>query len=251
MRIQQIRNATLKIQYGTQTILLDPWLQDKGTGFSAKTVNTDMAGIKNPMNDLPMPVSIILDGVDFCLVTHIHPDHFTPDYLPKDLRILVQNDGDATTARQMGFANASAVSSTGTSIGTVKIIRTPAVHGDSAPLAERMGEASGFILQGEAKTLYIAGDTVYYDGVRKTIEQYHPDVIVLNCCAATVPAGRLIMNLEDMSEVCKIAPEATIIATHLDSVNHATVTSADVTLFAAQNRLGQIRVPANGESIEV
>lgn len=151
----------------------------------------------------------------------------------------------------MGFAYASAVSSTGTSIGTVRIIRTPAVHGDAATLAERMGEASGFILQGEAKTLYIAGDTVYYDGVRKTIEQYHPDVIVLNCCAATVPSGRLIMNLEDMSEVCKIAPEATIIATHLDSVNHATVTSADVKLFAAQNRLGQIRVPANGESIEV
>lgn len=84
MRIQQIRNATLKIQYGTQTILLDPWLQDKGTGFSAKTVNTDMAGIKNPLNDLPMPVSNILDGVDCCLVTHIYPDHFTPDYLPKD-----------------------------------------------------------------------------------------------------------------------------------------------------------------------
>ena len=35
MRIQQIRNATLKIEYAGQTVLLDPWLQDKGTGFSA------------------------------------------------------------------------------------------------------------------------------------------------------------------------------------------------------------------------
>ena len=54
MIIQQIRNATLKIQYGTFTILLDPWLQDKGTGFSAKPVKEEMIGIKNPMNDLPL-----------------------------------------------------------------------------------------------------------------------------------------------------------------------------------------------------
>ncbi len=32
MRIQQIRNATLKIRYADQTILLDPWLQDQETG---------------------------------------------------------------------------------------------------------------------------------------------------------------------------------------------------------------------------
>ena len=32
MRIRQIRNATLKIEYADQTILLDPWLQDQGTG---------------------------------------------------------------------------------------------------------------------------------------------------------------------------------------------------------------------------
>lgn len=240
----------MKIQYGTQTILLDPWLQDKGTGFSAKTVIPEMAGRKNPMNDLPISVSDILDGVDFCLVTHIHPDHFTPDYLPKDMPILAQKDADAAAVRQMGFECVSAVSSTGASIGTVKIIRTPAVHGDSPALAERMGEASGFILQGEAKTLYIAGDTIYYDGIGKTIEQYHPDVIVLNCCAATVPAGRLIMNLDDVLAVCEKAPEAMIIATHLDSVNHATITGADVRSFAAKNGLRQIRVPENGESLE-
>ena len=35
MRIQQIRNATLKIEYGDVTFLIDPWLQDKGCGFSA------------------------------------------------------------------------------------------------------------------------------------------------------------------------------------------------------------------------
>ena len=38
MIIQQIRNATLKIMYGGITFLVDPWLQDQGTGFSARAV---------------------------------------------------------------------------------------------------------------------------------------------------------------------------------------------------------------------
>ena len=45
MVIQQIRNATLKIEYGSNTFLIDPWLQDQGTGFSAKAVRPEMQGI--------------------------------------------------------------------------------------------------------------------------------------------------------------------------------------------------------------
>ena len=82
MKIQQIRNATMKINYGGITFLLDPWLQDKGTGFSARAVRKEMVGVKNPINDLPMTPDEILSDVDYCLVTHIHPDHFTGDYLP-------------------------------------------------------------------------------------------------------------------------------------------------------------------------
>ena len=85
MVIQQIRNATLKIQYGAFTILLDPWLQDKGIGFSAEPVKEEMIGVKNPMNDLPLSPAEILKDVDFCLVTHIHLDHFIVDYVIKQV----------------------------------------------------------------------------------------------------------------------------------------------------------------------
>lgn len=37
MRIQQIRNATLKIEYGDVTFLIDPWLQDKPYVFLTLT----------------------------------------------------------------------------------------------------------------------------------------------------------------------------------------------------------------------
>ena len=94
MKIQQIRNATLKIQYGSFTILLDPWLQDKNAGPSFLAVKPERNGVRSPMDDLPLLPTEILSDVDFCLVTHIHPDHFTADYLPQNIPVLVQNDAD-------------------------------------------------------------------------------------------------------------------------------------------------------------
>ena len=53
MIIQQIRNATLKIEYNGISFLIDPWLQDQGSGFSVIAVRPEMQGIKCPMNALP------------------------------------------------------------------------------------------------------------------------------------------------------------------------------------------------------
>lgn len=250
MNIQQIRNATLKITYGGTVFLLDPWLQDRGTGFSAPTVKPEMSGLRGPLDELPMSPAEVLNGVDYCLVTHIHPDHFTEDYLPKDIKILVQNDADLKRAEALGFENVSVIADTGMKIGNVMIVKTPAVHGDSEQIAAIMGEVSGYLLTGEEKSLYIAGDTVFYTGVEETLNRYAPDVILLNCCEATVPKGRLIMNLQDVESVCKLCPNATVIATHMDSVNHALLSSNDVRQFAISKNLTQIIVPRNGEYIE-
>ena len=70
--VRLIRNATLKIQYAGKTILLDPMLGEKGTEMSALGVNL------NPRVHLTMPVSEVLKGVDFVLLTHAHIDHYDP-----------------------------------------------------------------------------------------------------------------------------------------------------------------------------
>ena len=250
MKIQQIRNATLKIEYGDQTILLDPWLQDQGTGFSASAVRAEMRGIRSPLNALPLTPDEILAGVNFCLVTHIHPDHFTPDYLPKRMRIIVQNEEDRQEANSMGFENVLAFAGDTLNIGSITITKVPAVHGDNEKLVKRMGIGSGYILSGEHKTLYIAGDTVYCSTVEETLKKYKPDVIAVNCCEATMPEGRLIMNLSDLAAICRQAPKALVIATHLDSVNHALLSSDDVRFFAQAHSLTQVFVPKNGEMAE-
>ena len=72
---------------------------------------------------------------------------------------------------------------------------------------------------------------------------------LLNCCEATTPHGRLIMNLSDMEAVCRQMPKTLVIATHLDSVNHALITSRDVNTFAQKHGLKNLSVPQNGEEI--
>ena len=65
----------------------------------------------------------------------------------------------------------------------------------------------------EAKTLYLAGDTVWCEYVDAAIRDHRPDVIVVNAArAAVAPFGPIIMGLEDVEKVLAAAPEATVIA---------------------------------------
>lgn len=252
MLIQQIRNATLKIQYDGITFLIDPWFQDQGTGFSAKAVRPEMQGIKCPMNALPDTPENILKDVDYCLVTHLHFDHFCPDYLPLGLRIIAQNHEDAGKIREMGFDNAASFESEILTIGEVVIHKTKAIHGDSEEIVQKMGEVCGYVFEAPGeKRLYLAADTVYCQEVEQTISRYHPEVIILNCCEATTPLGRLIMNLPDVEKVCQAAPDAIVVASHLDSVNHALLTRKDIKAFADARSLSMIRIPEDGECTTV
>lgn len=99
--------------------------------------------------------------------------------------------------------------------------------------------------------MYLAADTVYCSEVEQVIGKYHPEAIILNCCEATTPLGRLIMNLSDVEKVCQVAPQAIVVASHLDSVNHALLTWKDIKAFADMRGLSMIRVPKDGECLTV
>ena len=90
MKIQLIRNATLKIWYGDSCFLVDPYFAPMHTqpSFGGKSAN--------PLVDLPLPAEEILAGVDCVLVSHLHPDHFDDaarELLPKD-SMMFCNPGD-------------------------------------------------------------------------------------------------------------------------------------------------------------
>jgi L-ascorbate metabolism protein UlaG (beta-lactamase superfamily) len=105
MRVTQIRNATLQVEFGGKKFLIDPMLSEKGgwPGFEG-TVNSHVA---NPTADLPLPMSDILD-VDAVIISHTHADHWddaAKKVVPKDMLHFAQNEKDARELEAAGFRN--------------------------------------------------------------------------------------------------------------------------------------------------
>ena len=259
MKIQQIRNATLKIAYGGKTFLTDPWLQEKGAlgTFADKPfrcLSPEKETVAMPMCGLPMPREEVLQGVDAYVVTHIHPDHIdmSPDCigntLDKNVPVFVQGADDAQVLMKNGFTDINVLYEN-SRFGEVQLVKTPGWHGTKIPMCPTCGVV--FRAAGE-KSLYVAGDTIWYDGVRDALLEYRPDIVVLNACAAEFTTyGRLIMNAEDVARVHECLPDATIIISHMDNVAHASITRADMRMLL-KDLLGakSALMPEDGETLE-
>ena len=260
MKIQQIRNATLKIEFAGNTILVDPWLVDKhkfgsfvdlpGKPFS--TPDPVREEILMPICDLPASVEEILRDVDFYIVTHIHPDHvdMSPDGtvgapLDKNVPLFVQNSADAEVFKRSGFAKIDLLDEN--ILGDVKLTKTPARHGTINPC----GDACGIVFSApNEKTLYLVGDSIWFGGVQSSLERFKPDVVIVNACAAElVGYGRLIMNDEDIDCIRQTLPTAQIIISHMDNVAHATITRHEMRGLLAKRGI-EYFMPADGETLE-
>lgn len=261
MRIEQIRSATVRIHYAGTTFLTDPWLADKGAmgsfadmppGFTV--CHKEQLHLPMPLCDLPFPKEDVLAGVDVCICTHLHPDHIdmTPDglvadLLPRTMPIFAQSRDDAAILTQSGFTRVSVLGET-TSFAGVILKKTPGCHGTKVPC----GPSCGVIFRHpEEKTLYVAGDTIWYDEVERVIREEKPDVIILNACAAElVENGRLIMDDKDVAMVRAAAPDSAVIVSHMDTVAHASITRTSMRAkLAALGIADSIFIPEDGESL--
>ena len=254
MKLTQLRNATLHVEYAGKKFLIDPMLSAKGgfPGFPG-TVNSHIA---NPTVALPLPMSDIL-AVDAVIVTHTHQDHWddtAKSVIPKDMMIFTQNARDQWDIQMSWFTNTRALEEQNEFHG-MTLIKTPGQHGRGEILEGLMGDILGNVCglvftHPSEKTLYIAGDTVWYNGVEQNLKQYKPDVIVLNSGDARVlPNEPIIMGREDVYEVYKAAPSATIIASHMEAVNHATLSRKDLRAFLFEKGMtSRVLVPEDGES---
>ncbi|WP_028560313.1 MBL fold metallo-hydrolase [Paenibacillus pinihumi] len=250
MNIQLIRNATLIIRYGGQTILVDPFLAEQGAypGFP----NTANQEKMNPLVGLPVPVADIIKA-DAVMVTHLHPDHFDQaavDLLPKDMPIFAQSADDAETIRKSGFLNVQTFEAPA-KLGDITLFKTGGQHG-TGEIGKLMGPVSGIVMQHyDEQTLYIAGDTIWCSEVAEAIGTYQPQVIVVNGGAAQpLGADPITMTKEDIRQVHKAAKYATIIVCHMEAVNHCLLTREELRSHVSDQGLAsKVLVPGDGETI--
>lgn len=258
VQIQQIRNATLKLEYAGRTFLVDPMLGARGAypGFKG-TYNQHL---RNPLVELPIPAAEVMRGVDAVVVTHTHLDHWDGGehaFVPKDLPIFVQHQADAEQVRGQGYRDVRVIEGSAEFEG-VRLTRTGGQHGTEAmfavePVAGLLGQAMGVVFQAPgAATVYVVGDTTWHGEVEQALAAFKPDVVVLNTGDARVLGftGSIIMGRDDVLRAARAAPGAAIVATHMDAINHMTLSREVLRDHVRQNGLeDRVRVPADGETM--
>lgn len=256
VQVQQIRNATAKISFGGTTFLVDPFLAKKGRypGFEG-TFNSKL---RNPLIDLPMPVKDVMNGVDAVIVSHTHLDHWDGgdhQFIPKSMPLFVQHEADAKLVRGQGYTDVRILGQ-GTNFEGVQLTRIGGQHGTDAmyaakPLGDLLGEAMGILFQApNAKTVYVVGDTVWRRDVDEALAKFKPEVIMLNAGDARVVGfkGSIIMGKDDVLHAYQAMTNSTIIATHMDAINHMTLSRKELREHVKQHGIqDRVRVPADGE----
>ncbi|MCC8374967.1 MULTISPECIES: MBL fold metallo-hydrolase [Photorhabdus] len=256
MKITQVRNATQLITFAGKKFLIDPMLAKKDAypGFAG----TACSELRIPIVELPLDMDTLLD-VDAIIVTHTHLDHWDAAavaLIPKDKLIYVQNENDENILRSQGFTNL-AVLSDSSKLGDISLIKTICQHGtDEAyanpQMAALLGDVCGVVFQHpDEKTLYLIGDSIWIGTVADNMRKFNPAVVIMNTGWAHVLGfGPIIFGKEDILKVHRILPEAHIVATHMEAVNHCLLTRQELLAYAHDNQVQKfISAPEDGESV--
>lgn len=254
--IQLVRSATIRVKMGDAVFLVDPMLSDPASwpGFPL-TVNSEA---RNPLIPLPMPAPDAVKGIDAVILTHLHEDHWDEaarKILPKDIPVFVNDRPHLDEVRKAGFRNA-AVLEPGTRVKGVSLTPLASQHGTPSMLAARGYESLGttmgiFFEKAGCRSVYVAGDTVWTATVSGQIARLRPGVIVLNTGNALLtefPAS-IIMGAQDFLRAYREAPWASVVAVHMDAINHCVLKRKDLRDLAQSRGLDPRRalIPADGE----
>jgi L-ascorbate metabolism protein UlaG (beta-lactamase superfamily) len=231
VRATLVRHATLLLETSHGRVLVDPMLRAARTTPPIENTPNQKP---NPLVELPMSPTEVVAGVDLCIVTHLHSDHFddaADEVLPRDVPILTQPESAKALAAR-GFTNIA--------VDHPSIPMTRGRHG-TGEIGEAMGAVSGWVVDG----VYIAGDTIWCDEVVDALERHRPRAVILNASGARFNVGDpIVMDAEDVRRV-RAATDAPIAVVHLEAINHC------LEPRSAYRGIPGVHVPGDGETIEL
>lgn len=256
MNIHQLRNATIIIESGKHRILVDPMLAPRG---ALPPLRVFGARQRNPLVELPYSAADALETVTHCLITHCQKGHF--DHLDRAAKRWLREQQipvictphDAGHLRERGL-NAQPLPQNHQEPstffgGTIRTARC--VHGRGL-VGRFMEHGVGYLIElpGEP-SLYLSGDTVLTSEVQAFIVDHRPQICVVPAGGARFDfGGEIIMGIEEVIALCKIAP-GTVVANHLEALSHCPETRAGLTHAGQQTGLGsRLQVPRDGEIIQ-
>lgn len=257
MKLQQIRNATVKLQYDNQILLVDPMLSSKGTlpSMSNKNGNTE----KNPIVDLPNSIEDILSGVTAIVVTHNHIDHWDSEavnIIRKDMPVFVQDEVDQHSIKNDGFTDVRVIN-TKTKLHNITFTKTTGKHYENNNVKNMLeadfntSKTMGFYLSTPSeKSILFTGDTIWFDGLENNLRNLKPDIVVMNSGGNGFSVGRLILNSQDVVKINRALPKTLLIASHMEAVNHWTTSRKELAATAEKNGFkNMLKIPKDGDML--
>lgn len=255
MKITQLRNATIVIQFNQQVILVDPMLAPQGSIPPLKYLTLQHR--KNPLVALPKESDAILEKVTHCLITHCQKGHFDhldrvgitwlrekaiPVYCPVD---------DVAYLEKKGLKVIPLSTETSNPFFSGSIDLIPCLHGRGL-VGKMMAHGYGYVINiPNEPSLYLAGDTLLTDDVRHCITHHNPDITLIPAGGANMDiGGEIIMGLEDAISMGEITDKV-VVANHLEALDHCPVQRNELQ-HAIHIRQWDDRyhIPADGETLE-
>jgi L-ascorbate metabolism protein UlaG (beta-lactamase superfamily) len=256
MKIQQIRNATIVVEFGPYRVLVDPMLSPKN---ALPPLKFTQGMQRNPTVNLPREADLALLGVTHCLITHCqkghfdHLDRFGKAWLRKYQIPVICTTHDAPHLAGKGLnvqaLPADVASKKAPFLGGL-ISTVPCVHGRGF-VGSLMEHGVGYFIQipGEP-SLYLTGDTIFTPRIQEFLWTRKPEVSVVPAGGARFDVGgEIIMGVKDVLQFTQ-ASTGLVIANHLEAISHCPVTRTELLNAARSAGLEhRMRVPHDGEKL--
>lgn len=212
-----IGTATVLLRVGDRTILTDPAFDPAGTAYDVGSpIETRrLAGPALDAADLP--------AIDLVLLSHDeHADNL--DHIGR--RLLGDAGAVITTASgaiRLGGEVVGLEPWEAHEVAGLRVTATPARHGPEG-IEALAGDVIGFVVEAPGSpTVYISGDTVYYEALDEIGRRFSVDVAFLHLGDAHVEVlgdVSLTMNGDQGVQLARSLGAPTVVPVHYDSWAH-------------------------------
>jgi L-ascorbate metabolism protein UlaG (beta-lactamase superfamily) len=222
--IRYIGGPTAWIEFCGLRFLTDPTFDEQGTEYTTGPVT--LRKLENP---IVSPDE--LGTIDVVLLSHDqHADNLDRagrQTLAKAGTVLTTKEGAGRLGNNtVGLVPWQTIRVPAPGEESLLVTATPARHGPVG-CEVRSGPVIGFAIRkaggGQEETLYVAGDTVWYEGVAEVARWFRVTTAVLNMGAARVEAAGpapLTMTAEDGVQTARAMPDAAIVPLHFEGWAH-------------------------------
>lgn len=229
IKIKYIGGATALFEVAGLRFLTDPTFDPKNT-----TYDTGLYVLRKLTN--PLIGMDKIGKIDFVLLSHDHHfdnlDHLGREFLSSVDKVYTTPIGaERLGANSIGLENWQTVEVPTRDGRILTLTGTPCRHG---PIDGDRGPVTGFVLNFKGETqgsIYITGDTVWYDGIKEVAKRFDVKIVVLFMGAAIVKKvsnAHLTMTIDESFKVAKLFYKAQIVPLHFEGWDHFTESYSEI-----------------------